>query len=77
MGTPGPDKARARPEMLLATELCFGILGRKQERNPEANCGSVHHTGVSTCRRLPPMLYTEAHESPVKGQKGEEKRDTS
>lgn len=33
-----------RPEMLLATEFCFGILRRKQGRNHEANCGSVHFT---------------------------------
>lgn len=58
--------------MLLATEPCFGILGRKQGRNPEASSGSVHLT-YQLVFLLPPMLYREAHESPVRGQKGEGK----
>jgi hypothetical protein len=57
-------------EMLLATELCFRILGRKQGRNPEANCASVHHT-----YQLVVFFLHALHRGP--GQKGEEKRDTS
>lgn len=73
-GAPGPDRQTESLEMLLATELCFGILGRKQGRNPEANCGSVRLTYQLVIVFL--LCSTERPMSHLSEDREEERRDT-
>lgn len=55
---------------------CFGILGRKKGRNLESHYDSVPFT-YKLVFLLPPVVYIEAYDSPVRRTKKGRKRDMS